>query len=211
MEENMIRTLTIVMAICVIGVLWVLVRGQDQPGIKGINTATTWESNMNYETATFAAGCFWGTQSTFERIPGVIHTRVGYTGGSTSNPSYEDVCTDLTGHAESVDIQFDPKIVTYQQLLNVFFENHDPTTVNQQGPDFGTQYRSVIFYHTPEQKALAEAEKARRNASGDYVGPIVTQIVPAGPFYPAEDYHQFYYEKQGVEWTCHTGNGKKKQ
>jgi peptide-methionine (S)-S-oxide reductase len=207
----MIRTITVVSAICVIGVLWVLVRAQDEPGLKQVNKPTTWESNMDYETATFAAGCFWGSQSTFDRVPGVIHTRVGYTGGSTTNPSYEDVCTDLTGHAESVDIQFDPKKVTYQQLLNVFFDNHDPTTMNQQGPDFGTQYRSVIFYHSPEQKALAEAEKARRDASGEYTGPIVTQIVPAGPFYAAEDYHQFYFEKRGVEYTCHTGNGKKNQ
>jgi peptide-methionine (S)-S-oxide reductase len=164
---------------------------------------------MRYETATVAAGCFWGVQSTFEKVPGVIHTRVGYTGGTMANPSYEDVCTDQTGHAEALEIEFDPKVVTYKQLLDIFFENHDPTTVDRQGPDAGTQYRSAIFYHTPEQKAEAEAEKATRDASGDYVGPLVTQIVPAGPFYAAEDYHQFYFDKHGMQWSCHFGNGKK--
>jgi len=170
---------------------------------------TTWPTDPRYETATFAAGCFWGSQAMFERVPGVIHTRVGYSGGHTQNPTYEDVCTDLTGHAESVEIQFDPKVVSYQQLLTVFFENHDPTTMNRQGPDSGTQYRSVIFYHSEEQKAQAEAEIKKRTDSGDYVGPIVTQVVQAGPFYPAEDYHQFYFDKQNVQWTCHLGNGKK--
>lgn len=165
---------------------------------------------MKTETATFAAGCFWGVQSTFEKVPGVVSTRVGYSGGSMPDPTYEDVCTDRTGHAESIEIVFDPSKVSYQTLLNVFFDNHDPTTMNSQGPDFGTQYRSVIFYHSPEQKALAEAEKKRRNDSGEYVGPIVTQIVPAAPFYAAEDYHQFYYDKHGMTYTCHFGNGKKK-
>jgi peptide-methionine (S)-S-oxide reductase len=186
---------------------WVFTRADSQTRPSG--QPTTWESNMKYQTATFAAGCFWGVQSTFEKLPGVIHTRVGYTGGTMPNPSYEDVCTDQTGHAEALEIEFDPTVITYQKLLNVFFENHDPTTMNRQGPDAGTQYRSAIFYHSPEQKAAGEAEVARRAASGDYINPIVTQIVAAGPFYAAEDYHQFYFDKHGVEWSCHNGNGKK--
>jgi peptide-methionine (S)-S-oxide reductase len=172
---------------------------------------TTQESEMlkNAQTATFAAGCFWGVQSTFEKVPGVISTRVGYTGGTMVSPTYQDVCTDQTGHAEAIEIKFDPSKVTYQQLLNTFFENHDPTTMNRQGPDEGTQYRSVVFYHSPEQQKEAVAEIDRRNKSGEYVGPIVTQVVAAGPFYAAEDYHQHYYDKQGVTWSCHFGNGKK--
>ncbi len=170
---------------------------------------TTQESQMKTETATFAAGCFWGVQSTFEKIPGVISTRVGYTGGKTSDPTYEDVCTDTTGHAEAIEIVFDPSKVSYQTLLNTFFENHDPTTMNRQGPDVGIQYRSAIFYHSPEQEKLAEAKKERRDESGDYTAPLVTQIVPAGTFWPAEEYHQFYYDKHGMTYTCHFGNGKK--
>jgi len=209
----MTRVLTIMLALAVVGAAWVFVRGDEKDSnLAAVATRpTTWESDMNYETATFAAGCFWGVQSTFQRLPGVIHTRVGYSGGHTQNPTYEDVCTDATGHAESIEIQFDPKVVSYQKLLETFFENHDPTTMNRQGPDAGTQYRSVIFYHSPEQKAAAEAEKSKRDKSGDYVGPIVTQIVPAAPFYAAEDYHQYYFAKLGEDWVCHSGNGKKKQ
>ena len=161
------------------------------------------------EKAVFAAGCFWGVEATFRKVPGVLSTRVGYTGGQTLNPTYRDVCTHTTGHAEAVEITYDPAKVSYQQLLVVFFENHDPTTVDSQGPDFGDNYRSAVFYASPEQQKLAEAEKERRDKSGDYVGPIVTQIVPAATFYTAEDYHQQYYEKQGVSWSCHFGNGKK--
>jgi peptide-methionine (S)-S-oxide reductase len=179
---------------------------QDKPAS---TQPTTQESDMNLQTATFAAGCFWGVQSTFDRVPGVVSTRVGYTGGKMVNPTYRDVCGDQTGHAEALEIKFDPQKVTYQQLLTVFFENHDPTTVDSQGPDFGTQYRSAIFYHSDEQKRLAEAEKKTRNDSGDYVHPIVTEIVAAGPFYAAEDHHQKYFEKMGEEYVCHTGNGKK--
>jgi peptide-methionine (S)-S-oxide reductase len=201
------RIAVILVAVAGLAVAWVLTRAD--PQTRPSTQPTTWESDMKYQTATFAAGCFWGVQSTFEKLPGVIHTRVGYTGGKMATPSYEDVCTDLTGHAEALEIEFDPQVVSYQQLLNVFFENHDPTTMNRQGPDVGTQYRSAIFYHSPDQKGEAEAEKARREASGDYVAPIVTQILPAGPFYAAEDYHQFYFDKHGVDWTCHNGNGKK--
>ncbi len=159
--------------------------------------------------ADFAAGCFWGSEGTFRQVPGVIATEVGFEGGSTTNPSYEQVCTDKTGHAETVRVYFDPQKVSYQQLLDVFFEHHDPTTVDRQGPDYGTQYRSVIFYHTDEQKKLAEAEKEKRDKSGDYVGPIVTAILPAKNFYRAEEYHQEYFEKMGEHYTCHLGNGKK--
>jgi peptide methionine sulfoxide reductase msrA/msrB len=147
-------------------------------------------------TAAFAAGCFWGSQATFEHVPGVIDTTVGYMGGTLKNPTYEDVCTDLTGHAETVQVKYDPSKVNYNQLLDIFWANHDPTTPNQQGPDFGTQYRSVIFYYTPEQKAQAEAsEKA---AQAHFTRPIVTQIVAATDFWRAEDYHQHYDDKNGM-------------
>jgi peptide-methionine (S)-S-oxide reductase len=147
--------------------------------------------------AMFGAGCFWGVEATFRRIPGVVDTAVGYAGGHTENPTYQDVCTDTTGHAEVVLVDFDPGVVSYDQLLNVFWENHNPTQLNRQGPDFGKQYRSVIFYYDDEQKAAAEASKARLDSSGRYSRPIVTQIVPAAPFYRAEDYHQRYLEKRG--------------
>jgi peptide-methionine (S)-S-oxide reductase len=170
----------------------------------------TAEMQARARQADFAAGCFWGSEATFRKVPGVLATEVGFEGGTTAKPSYADVCTDKTGHAETVRVTYDPKQVSYQQLLNIFFENHDPTTGDHQGPDYGTQYHSVIFYHDEEQKKLAEAEKARRNASGEYVGPIVTAILPANNFYPAEEYHQNYFEKQGENYVCHLGNGKKK-
>ncbi len=161
------------------------------------------------DQADFAAGCFWGSEGSFRQIPGVLATEVGFEGGTTVNPTYEDVCTDKTGHAETVRVFYDPTKVSYQELLTVFFEHHDPTTVDRQGPDVGTQYRSVIFYHTPEQQKLAEAEKDKRDKSGDYVGPIVTEILPAKNFFRAEEYHQDYFEKLGEHYTCHLGNGKK--
>jgi peptide-methionine (S)-S-oxide reductase len=152
--------------------------------------------------ATFGAGCFWGVEATFRRIPGVIDAAVGYEGGQTVNPTYKDVCTDQTGHAEVVEVQYDPSQVSYGQLLDVFWSSHDPTQVNRQGPDFGTQYRTVIFYHDDEQKAEAEASKQRLEESGRFHRPFATQIVPAGPFYRAEEYHQRYLEKRGLE-NCH--------
>ena len=152
--------------------------------------------------AIFAAGCFWGVEARFRQISGVISTRVGYTGGQTTNPTYKDVCTDRTGHAEAVEVEYDPAKVSYNQLLNVFWENHDPTQVNRQGPDWGTQYRSAIFFTTPEQAVQAKASKALLEQSGAYGKPIATQIVPAGPFYEAEDYHQQYLEKRGLA-SCH--------
>jgi peptide methionine sulfoxide reductase msrA/msrB len=147
-------------------------------------------------TAAFAAGCFWGSQSTFEQVPGVISTEVGYMGGTMKSPTYEDVCTDLTGYAETVQITYDPARVTYGQLLKIFWANHNPTTPNQQGPDFGTQYRSVVFYYTPEQKA--DAETSKQTEAPHFTRPIVTQIVPATHFWLAEDYHQHYDDKNGM-------------
>ena len=153
-------------------------------------------------TATFAAGCFWGVEATFGQINGVTRTEVGYTGGSMDNPTYRDVCTDRTGHAEAVQVEYDPAKVSYEQLLDVFWANHDPTTLNRQGPDAGTQYRSAIFFHSPEQEKVAQASKETLDKSGRFRRPIVTQIVPAVTFYPAEEYHQKYLEKRGLA-TCH--------
>jgi len=154
------------------------------------------------EKATFAAGCFWGVEAEFRKIRGVTSTAVGYEGGHTTNPSYQDVCTDKTGHAEVVQVEYDPQQVTYEELLNVFWENHDPTQVNRQGPDVGTQYRSAIFFHTEEQKRVAEASKSDRSSSGRYRRPIATEILPAQPFWRAEEYHQQYLEKRGLA-SCH--------
>jgi peptide-methionine (S)-S-oxide reductase len=152
--------------------------------------------------ATFGAGCFWGVEETFRKIPGVSHTSVGYTGGSKENPTYEDVCTDKTGHAEVVDIDFDPNQISYRALLQIFFENHNPTTLNQQGPDKGTQYRSAVFYHDEEQKNQAEKMKQELDQSGKFSKPIVTEIAPATTYYPAEEYHQRYLQKRGID-SCH--------
>lgn len=153
------------------------------------------------EKATFGAGCFWGVEGAFRQVEGVVATAVGYMGGRLPNPTYEDVCTDQTGHAEAVEVQYDPSKVAYEQLLKVFWENHNPTTLNRQGPDLGTQYRSVIFFHTPEQKAAAMASKENLGRSGVFQRPIVTEIVPACDFYRAEEYHQRYLEKHGLA-TC---------
>lgn len=158
--------------------------------------------NLDYEQATFAAGCFWGIQATFDKVPGVKSTLVGYTGGKTENPTYRQVCTDKTGHAEAVLIEYDPYQITYEQLLDVFWQIHDPTTLNHQGPDFGSQYRSAIFYHNEEQKKAAELLKQNLQKSGKFNKPIVTEIVPASVFYNAEDYHQQYYQKN-TNVTCH--------
>lgn len=152
--------------------------------------------------ATFAAGCFWGVEATFRQIAGVTATRVGYTGGHTADPTYKDVCTDGTGHAEAVEVDYDPAKVRYADLLNVFWGNHDPTQVNRQGPDWGTQYRSAIFTHSPEQAAEAQASKEALQKAHRYSKPIATQIVPAVEFYPAEEYHQQYLEKRGLA-SCH--------
>ncbi len=152
--------------------------------------------------ATFGAGCFWGVEEVFRQIPGVKNTTVGYMGGTTENPTYEEVCTDQTGHAEVVQVEYDPEQVTYEDLLDVFWNNHNPTTLNRQGPDVGTQYRSVIFYHTDEQKQAAEASKKQLDQSGKWKDPIVTQIEPAGTFWRAEEYHQRYL-KTRLSNACH--------
>jgi peptide-methionine (S)-S-oxide reductase len=154
------------------------------------------------EKATFGAGCFWGVEAAFRQVNGVQATAVGYAGGNFENPTYEDVCSGHTGHAEVVEVQFDPSLVTYDELLKVFWENHDPTTLNRQGPDVGAQYRSAIFYHTPEQETAARASKAALDESGKFRRPIVTEITPARTFYRAEEYHQQYFEKRGIS-HCH--------
>lgn len=148
----------------------------------------------NYEKATFAAGCFWGIQEKFRTTDGVVGTAAGYIGGSVANPTYRQVCTDRTGHAEAVEVTFDPDKITYSRLLDIFWNMHDPTTLNRQGPDIGTQYRSAIFYHNDEQKRLAEESKKKIMQTKK----AVTQIIPAGTFWPAEEYHQFYLMKRGV-------------
>ncbi len=157
---------------------------------------------MEKEVATFAAGCFWGVEETFRRTPGVLNTAVGYTGGSTPDPDYRAVCNGDTGHAEAVEVEFDPAQVGYARLLEIFWENHDPTTLNRQGPDVGTQYRSAVYWHSDAQKAEAAASKERRQASGRHRRPIVTEIAPASPFFRAEEYHQRYLAKRGMP-GCH--------
>ena len=154
------------------------------------------------EIATFGAGCFWGVEASFQRVPGLIDTVVGYSGGHRENPTYQDVCTDETGHAEVVQVTFDPAKVSYEQLLNVFWQAHDPTQVNRQGPDFGTQYRTAIFFHSPEQETIAKKSRAALEASGKFRRPIATEITPAGKFYRAEEYHQKYLQKRGAA-SCH--------
>ena len=154
------------------------------------------------ETATFGAGCFWGVEARFQQEPGVTETAVGYEGGKLDNPTYKDVCTDRTGHAEVVEVKFDPAKVSYQRLLDLFFELHDPTQLNRQGPDWGAQYRSAVFFHSPEQEAAAKATVARLNEQKAFKKPIVTEVVPAETFWRAEEYHQKYLEKRGAV-SCH--------
>jgi peptide-methionine (S)-S-oxide reductase len=154
------------------------------------------------ETATFAAGCFWGVEAKFRMIPGVEDAAVGYSGGHTENPNYKEVCTDRTGHAEVVQVTFDPAKVSYEKLIEAFWHMHDPTQVNRQGPDFGTQYRTAIFFHSPEQEAIAKKSKAALEASGKFRQPIATEITKASPFWRAEEYHQRYLEKRGAA-SCH--------
>lgn len=157
---------------------------------------------VNTETAMFGAGCFWGVEVTFRNVPGVVDAAVGYSGGHTANPTYEEVCTDRTGHAEVVYVEYDPTKVSYTKLLETFFENHNPTQLNYQGPDHGTQYRSAIFTYSPEQEQEAKAMIEKLTAEKRYAKPIVTVIEPAKPFYKAEEYHQRYLEKRGLA-SCH--------
>ncbi len=154
------------------------------------------------QTAIFAAGCFWGVEEMFRKLDGVLETSVGYTGGMTDAPTYEEVCSSATGHAEAVKIVFDPTKISYEALLQMFWDNHNPTTPNQQGPDFGSQYRSVVFYENDEQRKAAELGKEKVEKSGRWKKPVVTQIVPAQTFFPAEDYHQQYLKKRGLG-SCH--------
>ena len=157
---------------------------------------------MQTELATFGAGCFWGVEIAFRQIPGVLDALAGYSGGTMPNPTYEDVCSDRTGHAEVVQVTFDPSRVSYDRLLDVFFTSHDPTQLNRQGPDVGRQYRSAIFYHSEAQREAAEAARRKWEASGRWKRPVVTEISPAGPFWKAEEYHQLYLEKRGLA-SCH--------
>jgi peptide-methionine (S)-S-oxide reductase len=152
-------------------------------------------SGAGNRKATFAAGCFWGVEAAFRKMKGVISTRVGYTGGQMKNPTYRDVCTDTTGHAEAVEITYNPAQLSYRQLLDEFFRIHDPTTPDRQGPDFGSQYRSAIFYHDDAQRAAAESLIMQLEKSGRYRQPVVTQVVLATEFFEAEEYHQQYFEK----------------
>ncbi len=154
------------------------------------------------QEATFAAGCFWGIETAFRALPGVLDAAVGYMGGTTPHPTYEQVCSKKTGHAEVVQLRFDPAVVSYEQLLDAFWQMHDPTTLNRQGPDVGSQYRSAVFTHTPDQYEIALASKARHDASGEFASPIVTEITPAGSFWRAEEYHQQYLAKRGLG-SCH--------
>ena len=153
---------------------------------------------MKPEKATFGAGCFWGVEAAFNKVHGVVSTAVGYAGGTKADPTYKDVCTGTTGHAEVVRVDYDPSLVTYEELLEVFWSTHDPTQVDRQGPDIGSQYRSVIFFHSDEQEASARESLERHEQSGGLSGSIATEILPAPEFYKAEDYHQKYFEKSGV-------------
>jgi peptide-methionine (S)-S-oxide reductase len=172
--------------------------GEDKQDTKG----TSDMKPTNTEKATFAAGCFWGVEAAFRQLDGVLATSVGYTGGHTDNPTYRDVCSDTTGHAEAVEVVYDPTRLTYADLLKVFWDSHDPTTLNRQGPDIGSQYRSAILVHSEEQRRQAEESKDELEKSGRFRRPIVTEIVDATTFYPAEEYHQQYLEKRGLS-SCH--------
>lgn len=172
-------------------------------GYKATSTPVEPGAEERLRTAMFGAGCFWGVETVFRQTKGVVYTAVGYAGGHTPSPSYNQVCSDTSGHAEVVSVIYDPQLVSYEQLLTVFWDNHNPTTLNRQGPDVGSQYRSVIFYHDDAQKAAAEASRQALIDSGKWAGrTIVTEIVPEATFYFAEDYHQQYLEKRGIT-TCH--------
>ena len=157
---------------------------------------------MSKQTASFAAGCFWGVEARFREVPGVIDAVSGYMGGHAANPSYKQVCAGDTGHAETVQVTFDDEQVSYSELLDVFFDMHNPTTLNRQGPDFGSQYRSAVFWHSEDQRLAAEAKIAQVDASGAWPNPVVTQVAEAGDFWRAEEYHQRYFEKNGGGF-CH--------
>jgi peptide-methionine (S)-S-oxide reductase len=188
------RIAVLVMAFGFVPFILLALPGREGP--KRASTLGTKPGGKMLDTATFAAGCFWHVEDEFRGVEGVVATTVGYEGGTRPHPTYEDVCTNRTGHAEVVQIQFDPAKVSYEHLLEVFFDVHDPTTLDRQGPDVGRQYRSVIFYHTPEQKSAAETLKTELDQSGRYSRPVVTEIAPATTFWKAEEYHQHYFEKE---------------
>ncbi len=175
-------------------------------GVRAAAGRSTGGEDQPMAQATFAAGCFWGVEDAFRHVNGVKEATSGYTGGHTANPTYREVCSDTTGHAEAVLVEYDPQVVSYGKLLEMFWGIHDPTTLNRQGPDVGSQYRSAVFYHDPGQKAAAEAYRAKIEAEGAFGRPIVTEIVAASTFYPAEEYHQRYYEKHGMK-GCHVPGG----
>ena len=195
--------ITLILLICAIGVC-VLLAKQMQEVWAGSQTPDS-TGDQRFKKATFAAGCFWGVEAAFQKVPGVVQTTVGYTGGRTANPTYKQVCTDRTGHAEAVLVTYDPAKVSYAELLDAFWTCHDPTTMNRQGPDVGSQYRSAIFYHDAEQEKLARASLKEVQDAGVFKGKIVSEITAAGAFYPAEKYHQQYFEKLGQAESCHVG------
>lgn len=190
-----------ILAIAVIGAVAADSQPTEAGEVEPKSVSEEREETTNMAKATFGAGCFWGVEAAFRQVDGVKATAVGYSGGHTENPTYREVCSDRTGHAEVVEVEYDPTLVTYETLLGVFWENHDPTQVNRQGPDIGSQYRSVIFFHSPEQEAIARKSKGELEESGRFRQPIATSIEPAQPFWKAEDYHQQYLEKRGLS-TC---------
>lgn len=177
-------------------------RAIPSPNLSPCGLSDSGDNEEMTQKASFGAGCFWGVEATFQGVDGVLRATSGYQGGHLPDPTYKDVCTDKTGHAEVVEVEYDPAKVSYEKLLDVFWDAHDPTQVNRQGPDVGTQYRSVIFTYTPEQAQIAQESKDRLNSSGKLRRPVATQIVPAPPFYPAEEYHQQYLAKRGLR-HCH--------
>jgi peptide methionine sulfoxide reductase msrA/msrB len=193
-------------AVAALAVVWAMMAQRGNLAAAAAVPGAQPASPANLRQATFSAGCFWGVEAAFRKVPGVVATEVGYSGGHTENPTYPDVCTETTGHAESVLVTYDKTKVSYPELLDVFWSAHDPTTPDQSGPDFGSQYRSVIHYHDAEQKKLAEESVKELTDKHVFGGdPIITQIIPAGPFYKAEEYHQEYFEKQGMGNACHVG------
>jgi peptide-methionine (S)-S-oxide reductase len=202
---NMKWAITISICAAILG--WMLMAHRT-PALAAATTNPSLNQEMDeakVKKATFAAGCFWGVEASFRKLNGVVSTAVGYSGGHTKDPTYHDVCGDTTGHAEAVLVTYDPTKVTYSELLDAFWTCHDPTTANRQGPDVGSQYRSVIFYHDAEQEQAAKASLKEVDESGVFKRKIVTQIVPAAHFYSAEEYHQQYFEKQGTAESCHVG------
>jgi peptide-methionine (S)-S-oxide reductase len=187
---------------CVAAVFFMNACGQNKTKSNSPAMENSKQTSADIDTATFGAGCFWCVEAVFQRLNGVLELKSGYSGGSVKNPSYKEVCQGTTGHAEVIQITYDKSKVTFDELLEVFWKTHDPTTLNRQGNDFGTQYRSVVFYHNAEQKKLAEKYKEEINKSGAYPNPIITEISPFQTFYPAEDYHQNYFNENGSEPYC---------